>query len=212
MSSSKIPLRPKGFVSKLSQPEQSALTWYVLSGCARKDAYVTFARPDFLDSKSKAALDDYVKQFFASKDAREYIAAYEATLDEFLRPAPVKTEQTASIEERKSKAKTKLIEFAMSLANNIEQADDPEFVLKVADKAGLLDMDEEIEEQPRRYLPETCNSCAYRAFCEQNTEDMCPHCKYHKFGEENGIHYDKTDLLDISGIEFVGTDNTKQNE
>lgn len=170
MSSSKIPLRPKDFVSKLTQPEQSALTWYVLSGCSRKDAYVTFARPDFLNSKTKAALDDYVKQFFASKDVREYLDAYESTITEFLRPAPVKTEAPASIEERKTKAKTKLIEFAMSLANNIEQADDPEFVLKVADKAGLLDIEENVEEQPRRYLPVTCNECEYKKFVEENCE------------------------------------------
>lgn len=170
MSSSKIPLRPKNFISKLTQSEQSALTWYVLSGCSRKDAYVTFARPDFLNSKTKAALDDYIKQFFASKDVREYLEAYESTLTEFLHPAPIKAEPSVSIEERKSKAKTKLIEFAMSLANNIEQADDPEFVLKVADKAGLLDIEEDVEELPRRYLPVTCNECEYKKFIEENCE------------------------------------------
>lgn len=170
MSSSKIPLRPKGFISKLTQPEQSALTWYVLSGCSRKDAYITFARPDFLDSKTKAVLDDYVKQFFASKEAIAYLEAYSQTIDDYLHPTPVKVDQSVSIEERKSKAKTKLIEFAMSLANNIEQADDPEFVLKVADKAGLLDIEEDIEEQPRRYLPVTCNECEYKKFVEENCE------------------------------------------
>lgn len=192
-----IPLRPEGFVSPLKQPEQACLTWYILSGCSRKEAFVTFARPDMLSSSAKAALDDYVKQFFASKEAKEYIEAYQRTLDELLHPAPVKEKSNGSLEERKAKAKTKLVEFAMSLANSIEQADDPEFVLKMADKAGLLDGDEEVEEQPRRYLPETCSHCSYRMFCEQNTEDMCPYCKYYQYGEENGIHFDKENILDI---------------
>lgn len=192
-----IPLRPEDFVSPLKQTEQACLTWYILSGCSRKEAFVTFSRPDMLASSAKAALEDYVKQFFASKEAKEYIEAYQRTLDAFLHPAPVREKPAGSLEERKAKAKTKLVEFAMSLANSIEQADDPEFVLKMADKAGLLDGDDEVEEQPRRYLPEVCSHCSYRMFCEENAVDMCPYCKYYQFGEDHGIHFDKEDLLDI---------------
>jgi len=199
MSSSKIPLRPEGFVTKLTQPEMAALTWYVLSGCSRKDAFVTFARPDFAASKSKAAMEDAVKQFFASKEAITYLEAYSETLEQFLHPAPVKAEPTASMEERKAKARTKAIEFAMSLADNIEQADDPETILKLMDKVGLLDGDEEVEEQPRRYLPESCSQCAYRVFCEQNCEDMCEVCRAKKFAVDNGFEYKKETLLDIPG-------------
>ena len=54
-------------------------------------------------------------------------------------------------------AMTRATEFAMSLAENIDQADDPEYVLKLMDKVGLLDGDEQVEEQPRRYLPVTCS-------------------------------------------------------
>lgn len=168
--SAQIPLRPKDFTSPLSQPEQACLTWYVISGCTRKEAFITFARPDMLDSKAKAAVDDYVKQFFASKDALAYIDAYEATVKAFLHPAPDQVVRSESMEERKAKAKTKLVEFAMQLANNIEQADDPESVLKIADKIGLLDQDEVVEEQPRRYLPVTCEMCEYKKFVEENCE------------------------------------------
>lgn len=170
MPKSLIPLRPEGFFSTLTQPEQSALTWFVISGCSRKDAFVTFARPDMLGSKAKAAIDEYVKQFFARKEVKEYIDAYQKVLDGALHPKMTPVKQSGSMEERKAKAKTKLVEFAMTLADNIEQADDPEFVLKVADKAGLLDGDEEVEEQPRRYLPVTCSSCEYRKFVEENCE------------------------------------------
>ena len=198
MAKSLIPLRPADYATtKLTQDEQSALTWFVLSGCTKKDAFVLFARPDMLGSKAKAAIDDYVKQFYARKECLEYIEEYRKTLDAFLHPAPVKTEQKGSLEERKAKAKTKLVEFAMSLADNIEQAEDPEFVLKMADKAGLLDGDDEVEEQPRRYLPECCQRCAYRMFCEQNTVDMCQFCRAWKFAVENGFKCDKTELLEL---------------
>lgn len=172
MAKSFIPLRPNNFVSPLTQDEQSALTWYVLSGCSRRDAFITFARPDMLGSKAKAAIDDYIKQFYARKEVKEYIDAYQKTLDEFLHPTPVKKKPVGSLEERKAQAKTKLVEFAMSLADNIDQAEDPEFVLKMADKAGLLDGDEQVEEQPRRYLPVTCGECAYRKFVEENCEEV----------------------------------------
>lgn len=85
MGRSVIPLRPKDFSSPLSQQEQACLTWFVLSGCTKKEAFVTFARPDMLGSKSKAAVDDFVKQFFARKESKEYISAYEDTLGEILK-------------------------------------------------------------------------------------------------------------------------------
>ena len=125
-----------------------------------------------LEMKAKAALDEYVKQFYARKEVKDYLDAYQKTLDEFLHPAAKKTEPVGSLEERKAKSKSKALEFAMSLLDNIESAEDPEFVLKMADKVGILDSDEEVEEQPRRYLPVTCNECAYRKFVEENCEEV----------------------------------------
>lgn len=171
MAKSLIPLRPEGFSSSLKQSDQAALTWYVISGCSKRDAFVTFARPDMMDKMTKAAVEDYARQFFSTKEAKDYIEAYKKTLDEFLHPAAKPTpERAASLEERKARAKTKAMEFAMSLADNIEQAEDPETVLKLMDKVGLLDGDEEVEEQPRRYLPVSCSGCEYRKFVEENCE------------------------------------------
>lgn len=165
-----IPLRPENFISPLQQSEQTALSWFVLSGCSKRDAFIAFVRPDMYESKAKASVDDFIKQFFARKEVKEYIEAYQRTIDKILHPVGVKTEQKGSLEERKAKAKTRLVEFAMSLAENIDMAEDPEFVLKMADKCNLLDGDEEVEEKPRRYLPVTCNSCEYRKFVEENCE------------------------------------------
>lgn len=163
-----IPLRPENYVTKLTQDEQSCLTWYVISGCSRKEAFLIFARPDMFNSKAKAAVEDYVKQFYAQAEVAGYLEAYRGTLDNFLHPKAVKEKPAGTLEERKARAKTKATEFAMSLAENIEQADDPEYVLKLMDKVGLLDGDEKVEEQPRRYLPVTCGECAYRKFIEEN--------------------------------------------
>lgn len=168
MSKQLIPIRPDNFRSSLTQDEQNALTWYLLSGCSRRDALLIFSRPDMLSSKAKAAVEDYVKQFYARKDVKEYIDAYQHTLDAVLHPVEKKEKPAGSLEERMAKSKSKALEFAMSLLDNIESADDPEFVLKMADKVGILGSDEQVEEQPRRYLPVTCSECAYRKFVEEN--------------------------------------------
>lgn len=205
-----IPLRPEGFVSSLSQDEQSALTWLTISGCSRRDAFVIFARPDMLEMKAKAALDEYIKQFYARKEVKDYLDAYQKTLDEFLHPAPVKKEASGSLEERKAKAKAKATEFAITLADNIEQADDPDFVLKLLDKVGILDSGEEVEVAPQRFLAERCSDCRYRVFCEQECEDLCQYCRYRAFGEESGIHYENRNMLDMPNK--IGTKIEEENK
>lgn len=199
MATPLIPLRPQGYVSDLKPEQQLALSWFVLSKCTRKEAFVRFARPDLALSSSAPALDNHVKEFFASKSAKEYIEAYTKTIENFLHPAPAaESKAKGSMEERKARAKTKLVEFAMSLADNIDNAGDPEFVLKIADKAGLLDMEDKVEEQPRRYIPQSClDGCRYRMFVEENCEDECQFCRYKKYSEENGVHFENEEMLDI---------------
>lgn len=193
-----IPMRPKRSFDLLPE-EMDGLSYYVLSGCQREVAFLKFIRPDFIGSKATAAVKAAVTQFFSNKEVKDYVEAYKKTIEELLNPAPKKAEKPAgSTEERKARAKTKLVEFAMSLADHIEDAEDPEAVLKIADKVGLLEQEEQVEELPRRYLPVSCQSnCAYRMFCEENTEDMCKYCKYRTYGEENGIHYEKENILSV---------------
>lgn len=173
MAKAIIPLRPKDFSSPLSQSEQSCLTWYVISGCTRKDAFITFARPDMLNSKAKAAIDEYIKQFFARKEVKEYVDAYESTLKEFINPSPKKETVSAdgsTIEEKKTRALTKLVEYVLREADDIDNSDDPKSILDYANKIGIFDVGEDVEELPRRYLPVSCGSCEYRKFVEENCE------------------------------------------
>lgn len=164
-------MRPKDAKFNLTVEEMDGLTYYALSGCNREVAFLKFIRPDFIGSKANAAVKAAVSQFFANKDVKDYLEAYKKTIEDLLSPTPVKVERPAgNIEERKARAKTKLVEFAMNLADNIEEAADPEFVLKIADKCQLLDQDEQGEELPRRYLPVSCQGCLYRKFVEENCE------------------------------------------
>ena len=198
-----IPQRPKSGKFDLKPEEMDGLSYYVLSGCSREAAFLKFMRPDFLGSKAPSVVKNTVTQFFAMKDVKNYIEAYKQTIEELLNQKQARPEQLGNIEERKARAKTKLVEFAMSLADHIEDAEDPETVLKLADKVGLLDQDEEVEVAPQRFLSERCCDCRYRLFCEENAEDECKYCKYREFGEENGIHYDHKTQLDISGTKVA---------
>lgn len=165
-----IPLRPKSGSFNLKAEEMDCLSWVVLSGCNRIDAFLRFVRPDYLGTQNSPSVREAVRQFFGMANVREYIDAYKATLHDITNPQSKTRELAGTLEERKARAKTKATEFAISLADNIEQADDPEFVLKLMDKVGLLEQEDRAEEVPRRYLPVTCNECEYRKFVEENCE------------------------------------------
>lgn len=167
-----IPMRPKEGKFDLLADEMDGLTYYLLSGCPRETAFLKFIRPDFIGSKSTAAVKAAVTQFFASKEAKAYMEAYKKTIEELVsgKEKPKTATRGTSMEERKARAKTKAMEFAMGLAENIENASDPEFVMKLLDKVGILDGGDEVEEKPRRYIPVTCSECEYRKFVEENCE------------------------------------------
>ena len=194
-----IPMRPKGVIFDLLPEEMDGLSYYILSGCSRESAFLKFVRPDFVGSKAPTAVKAAVTQFFASKNAKDYMEAYKKTIEDLTNPPQVKESPAGNMEQRKAKAKTKLVEFAVTLANNIDEAADPEAVLKIADKIGLLDQDEEAIEQPRRYLPVSCETCSYRAFCEQDCEDLCEKCRAKDFAIEHGFEYKKQTLMEPSG-------------
>lgn len=165
-----IPMRPKSGKFNLSEEEKDCLSYYVLSGCQRETAFLKFARPDFIGSKSSATVKSVVSQFFASKDVKDYIESYKATITELLNAKSKREADGGSMEDRKARAKERALVFAMELAEHLEDATDPEMVMKLLDKVGILDGDVEVEELPRRYLPVSCNFCEYRKFVEENCE------------------------------------------
>lgn len=168
MATPVIPMRPRKGSYDLKPEEINCLNWAVLSGCPRDEAFLRFVRPDYLGNRNSPAVKDAVKQFFAMGQVREYMEAYRETITKSAPSEP--KELSGSLDEKKSLALTKLVEYVLSEANNISTADDPKAILDYANKIGLFDANEEVVEQPRRYLPVTCNECEYRKFVEENCE------------------------------------------
>lgn len=56
--------------------------------------------------------------------------------------------------------------------------------------------EDEIIDPPLRVLAESCRSCRYKLFVENNTVDECVRCKYRKFSNSEGIFYDHKDMLE----------------
>ncbi len=169
-----IPMRPENFKTQLSPGEQTCLTWYVLSGCPKEDAYLTFARPDMADSKAKAVVKETIRQFYARADVKDYLMAYRTTIEDFVNPKRREKEpvQSGTLEEKKTRALTQLVEYVLGEAENITTAEDPKAILDYANRIGLFEVEEVKAEEPRRYLPVTCSGCAYRKFVEENCDEV----------------------------------------
>lgn len=161
-----IPLRPSGFSTNMSQDEQDCLTWYVLSSCKKEDAYVHFINPAM--KVSPVTLKSAVKQFFDDSESLRYISAYEECLQSLFRPKEKSKHSPEDIKKRKADAVSKITEYIINQANNIELLENPEDLVKIADKMGLFDSEETQAEAPRRYIPVGCSDCEYKKFIENN--------------------------------------------
>lgn len=163
----RIPMKPEAYGTPLTEAEQNCLTWQVLSGCKKEDAYAMFVNPAVRVSKTawKKATD----MLFDSKEAIDYIDAYKSTLELFMNPS--NKPAAMSDEERRRRKKDaidKLMDFVVKKANDIENASDPDDVIKYAEKLGLLDTEEVKVVAPMRYLPVSCSECEYKRFVEEN--------------------------------------------
>lgn len=165
---------PAAYKSSLTQEEQNCLSYYVISGCKREDAFVAFVNPAL--KVSAATLKKVTDQFFSGKDAKDYIEAYTTTLESVLHPKPTQKIEKSAEERKKAKedALNKLVDYVTDKALGIDMAneDERDQILKFADKIGLLGEAEEHVEVPRRYLPVSCSECAYRKFVEDNCEEV----------------------------------------
>lgn len=161
-----IPLRPLNRRFRMDAKDMDCLVWYVISGCKKEEAYGLFVRPD-IKATSPSQLKIYSSQFFSSKDARDFISAYRDTLDGANKP---KGETTADDrEKRKATAVQSFTDKVVEkMHENLETVEEMDAVAKLADRVGVLGDGEEVVEQPRRYLPETCSACRYKLFVEEN--------------------------------------------
>lgn len=198
----RLPTRPDTSTRyTLSEAERYALCVFCVFETTKLDAF-KLAHPEVVGTKN--VLKSRCDEFFASSDVVNFMREYRAMLDEADK-AQVKSqepklqESDEEWENKKQRALRNLAQKGYRLAENLDDEDaDIDVVVKLFDKLGWLDNEEVQQEQPRRYLPETCrSSCRYRAFVEQECEDLCQYCKYKKYGEENGVHYESEKQLEM---------------
>lgn len=203
-----VPIRPKYKRYSLSKEQQDCLTYYVLMGCTKQEAFLLFF-PEFLkydDSgrvlkgKLTKAGEQYCKQFFATAEVNDYIRDYKKTLLE-------KDEESENDidDNRKDRALKSLLNQAISLVESGTDldADTVRTIADVFKRLGVLKDEVEQEIRPVRVLPSRCGECRYRIGVESmvlNGEmlDMCKFCKCRKTAEEHGYRFnDGKDLLEI---------------
>lgn len=199
----RLPTRPDTSTRyTLSEAERYALCVFCVFETTKLDAF-KLAHPEVVGTKN--VLKSRCDEFFASSDVVNFMREYRVYLDGLDKEekseakANVSQESDEEWENKKQRALRNLAQKGYRLAEDLDSEDaDVEMVVKVFDKLGWLDNDEVQQEQPRRYLPETCrSSCRYRAFVEQECEDLCEYCKYKKYGEENGVHYESEKQLEM---------------
>lgn len=202
MARRRLPTRPDTSTRYiLSEAERYALCVFCVFETTKLDAF-KLAHPEVVGTKN--VLKNRCDEFFASSDVVNFMREYKAYLDgldkeEKKTQDPKSQESDEEWENKKQRALRNLAQKGYRLAEDLDSEDaDVEMVVKVFDKLGWLDNEEVQPEQPRRYLPETCrSSCRYRAFVEQECDDLCEYCKYKKYGEENGVHYESEKQLEM---------------
>lgn len=191
---------------KQSKLEKDILVFPLLYACSNAIAYALF-HPELCDRNGKLnkAGQRECRMFFSHPNNIAYMDAMRAHL-EALTKGTVKTLSADAINDsRKDNALKNLLNQAMSLVEKGEDldADSLKTISEIFKKVGLLKDEVEVQESPRRYLPERCFSgCRYRLFVENAVKggaviDECQYCKALAYATENGYRDDATKRLDI---------------
>lgn len=200
-----VPIRPKYKRYSLSKEQQDCLTYYVLMGCTKQDAFLLFF-PEFLKydgsgrvlkGKLTKAGEQYCKQFFATAEVNDYIRDYKKTFEE------KDAESENDIDDnRKDRALKSLLNQAMSMVESGDTLDPDtlKVLTEIFKKLGILKDEVDEQEAPRRYIPLRCSECDYRSFVENyietgQIENSCLRCKALDIAKEHGFRYDPKTLL-----------------
>lgn len=200
-----IPNRPNPDISKIPASDKDMIAYMVAFNIPNQKAFALW-HPEFLDSSGKLNKTGRAActQFFNYSKNREYADSYAAYLKEFLSGDKGKSEtHLIEVDEsRKDKALKSLLNQAMSMVESGDTLDPDtlKVLTEIFKKLGILKDEVEVQEAPRRYLPERCSACAYRSFVESHVEsgeieNACLRCKALKVAQENGFVYDEKTLL-----------------
>ena len=201
MARRRLPTRPDTSTRYiLSEAERYALCVFCVFETTKLDAF-KLAHPEVVGTKN--VLKNRCDEFFASSDVVNFMREYKAYLDgldkeEKKTQYPKSQESDEEWENKKQRALRNLAQKGYRLAEDLDSEDaDVEMVVKVFDKLGWLDNEEVQPEQPRRYLPTSCGECSYKAFCEQECEDLCVYCKFKAYANEQGVDFPKEKQLEM---------------
>ncbi len=156
---------------QLKKLDKQIIAYKVLMGVSNQDAFRLF-HPEYLDGNGRlnaAGVQD-CKFFFNYGKNREYIEAYTATVEDFLKGNKRNSTAEIAIDEgRKDKALKALLNRAMSLVedNDALDPDTLKTLTEIFKKTGILKEEVEVQEKPRRYLPSTCADCRYKQFIDE---------------------------------------------
>lgn len=189
---------------KQTRAEKDMMSYVVLYGCSNSAAYALFNR-HLLDKNGKLnkAGQSECRMFFSHPNNIAYMDAMRAHLEALTKGGKIVKSDNID-DTRKDNALKSLLNQAMSLVEKGEDLDAESLktISEIFKKVGLLKDEVEVQEAPRRYLPERCSACSYRSFVESNVEgggiiNECDFCRTRRFAEENGWHYDPTKNLDL---------------
>lgn len=219
MANTLFPTRPNPDESKIPTADKDLLSYTVAFSVPNQKAFALWF-PEFLDNSGKLSKAGRAacSQFFTYAKNREYADAYRETLNKFLRRNG-KTERVDEVDDnRKDKALKSLLNQAMSLVESGEALDPDtlKVLTEIFKKLGILKDEVEIQEEPRRYLPELCSSCRYRLFVENAVKegsmiDECRYCKALDYAKKCGFCYNPTKLLNINNNETNNQNNGNGN-
>lgn len=167
-----VPLRPENDVWALKDREKDALVFSVLFRCENQTAFMRFF-PEYLLSDGKRlneAGKRQCRELFGYARSREFLDAYRATLAKWGKVSEGigDGELGDGVDgKRKERALRRLLGRAMRLVEGGEEldADTLKVVTDIFTKLGFI-KDEGRVEEPRRYLPESCGACRYKALVE----------------------------------------------
>lgn len=160
----------------ISDREKDILSYAVLFGVTKYVAVERLCVKEYTDGRGKITDNgrQYAKKIFGNEEARKYVEAMRDKVAKFTNgtytATPIDNDELEISEERKGEALKALFNNALALVENGKSvdADTLKVVSEIYKKIGLLKEDEEVQEKPRRYLPERCSMCKYKQFIEEN--------------------------------------------
>lgn len=197
MKSLKLPSTPTGV--NLESREKLFLDLVIITNEIPGELY----RMVFISNETQVSATRKAGMLINSLEGKAYLERRKKALEQWYFPDDV-----AEVTGKTTKLKPKTIEEAIAdltpvfideFSAIMKNRNDPNFAdtMKVFLAKSIKDIQmDKTASSPMRYLPESCSTCRYKLFVEQNGEDECNRCKFKSYGVANGLNFNHKDQLD----------------